>query len=76
MSLESSSSTVDILARQLLIFNRIIPVAEMVANIEKVTIADIKKVAREIFASKPTYTLLGDIDTYMEYDDLINKLKF
>lgn len=75
MSLESSSSTVEILARQMLLFNRIIPVDEMVELIEKVTLADIQDTAQKIFASKPTYTLLGSLDEYMSYDKLEKILK-
>lgn len=35
MSLESSSATAEVLARQMLIFDRIIPIDEMVERIEK-----------------------------------------
>lgn len=76
MSLESSSSTAEILARQMLIFNRIIPVEEMVERIEKVTLADIQGAAHKIFSSQPTYTLLGDVRGHLDYDSLVNKLKF
>lgn len=75
MSLESSSSTAEIAARQLLIFNRIIPVAEMVERIEKVTREDVLKVAREIFSSVPTYCLLGAIDGHASYDEVKALLK-
>lgn len=76
MSLESSSSTVEILARQLLLFDRLIPVEEMVERIEKVSLQDVQTVAKRIFSSTPTYTLLGAIgDNYMSYDELKNKIK-
>lgn len=61
MALESSSSTVEVLARQMLIFNRVVPVNEMVEKIEKITRDDIRNVANEIFASTPSYALMGDI---------------
>lgn len=70
MSLESSSSVAEVLARQHLIYNRIIPIAEMVERIEKVTLDDIQNVAQTVFNTTPTYTLLGDIDNYMAYDEL------
>lgn len=75
MSLESSSATVEILARQMLIFNRIIPVEEMVERIEKVTLDDIQNTAQKIFTSHPTYTLLGAIENRVEYDELQKLLK-
>lgn len=70
MSLESSSATAEILARQMLIFDRLIPVEEMVERIEKVTLDDIQKAAQTIFGTKPTYTLLGALKDYPEYDEL------
>lgn len=70
MALESSSSTAEVLARQMLIFNRIIPVEEMVERIEKITKEDIRTTANAIFSSKPTYTVVGDIDGYPDYDEI------
>ncbi len=70
MGLESSSSSAEVLARQMLLFNRVIPVEEMVARVEKVTLQDIQNIANRIFASKPTYTLLGSIDQYLDYEHL------
>lgn len=70
MGLESSSTTSEIYARQMLVFNRIIPTEEMVAKIEAVSKEDIKRIACRIFESKPTYTLVGDIAGYPSYEDL------
>lgn len=70
MGLESSSSTAEVLARQNLIYNRSLTVKEVIDKIEAVSLDDIRDVARDIFSSKPTYTLLGGIDKYMEYDEL------
>ena len=70
MVFENPSSTAEMLARQMLIYNRIIPVAEMVERIEKVTDSDIERLARQIFGSAPTYTLLGAIDKRTDYDEL------
>jgi len=49
MALESSSSTAEVLARQMLLFNRIIPIEEMVERIEKVSVDDVQNIARKIF---------------------------
>ncbi|MDD4557165.1 MAG: pitrilysin family protein [Alphaproteobacteria bacterium] len=69
MTLESSSSTSEVLARQMLLFNRIIPTAEIIENIEKVTLEDIQRVAKEIFSSNPTYCLVGDIEENYPYEE-------
>lgn len=70
MALESSSSSAEILARQNLIHGRDIPIDEIVAKIDAVTIDGIRDTAELVFSSKPTYTLLGAIDKYAEYDEL------
>lgn len=67
MALESSSSTAEILARQLLLFGKIIPIEEMIASIEKVTREDILSVAGEIFSSSPSLVLVGDVDENHPY---------
>lgn len=74
MGLESSSSSAEIMARQLLIFDRVIPVKEMVSRIENVTLEDIQNTARNIFASTPTYALVGDIKAHPTYDQICNML--
>lgn len=70
MALESSSSSAEVLARQLLIFNRVIPVEEMVERIEKVSLQDVQDIANQMFSTTPTYTLVGDITGYPEYDKI------
>ena len=70
MGLESSSSTAEVLARQLLMYGRTYTIAELVEKYEAVSREDIRKAAMEIFASVPTYTLLGNYDRYVEYDEL------
>ena len=75
MALESPSSTAEMLARQMLIYNRIIPVEEMVERIEKVSQDDIMRLARQIFSSNPTYTLLGAIDQKIEYEEVKHLLE-
>ncbi len=75
MSLESSSSSSEILARQMLIFDRIIPVAEMVERIESVSKQDILAIAERIFSSTPSYTLVGDIDGHPDYTQIQTALK-
>ncbi len=75
MGLESSSSTAEVLARQNLIYGRTLGIEEVMAKIDAVSKEDIRAMACQIFASSPTYTLLGSLDKYMEYDELQQKLK-
>ncbi len=75
MALESSSTTAEILARQMLLYNRIIPIEEMVERIEKVTLQDVRDMAQQIFASKPTYCLVGDIANHPDYEQIQHMIK-
>lgn len=70
MALESSSSTAEVIARHQLCHNRNIPIEEIVEKVEKVNKDDIINAARYIFASKPTYTLLGNLEKYPSYEDI------
>jgi len=70
MSLESSSSRCEQLARQLLVFNRTLTVEEVVRDIEAVDPAAIKRVARRIFATPLTMASLGPISKLAEFDQV------
>ncbi len=71
MSLESSSATAEIMARQMLLFKRVIPTEEIVAKIENVTKDDVLNLAQKIFTTTPTYTLLGcEGGVYPQYDEV------
>ena len=74
MGLESSSSTAEVLARQNLIYNRSLTIEEVIEKIDAVSKDDIRSVAQSIFSTNPTYTLLGDVDKYIEYDELKKSL--
>jgi predicted Zn-dependent peptidase len=62
MSLESTGSRCEQLARQLQVFGRVIPTAETVAKINAVTTADICRAAGRIFRAAPTLATLGPVD--------------
>ncbi len=62
MSLESTGSRCEQIARQLQVFGRIIPVAETVAKLEAVTVEDTMRAAKTIFRSAPTLASLGPAD--------------
>ncbi len=76
MSLESSSTTAEIMARQMLLFNKLKSADEIVADIEKITTDDLLTIAQKIFSTNPTYTLLGKLgDTYPTYEDVKQSLR-
>lgn len=51
MALEATTSRMEQLGRQMLVFDRIIPVTEMIANVDAVDPRDVADVASEILAS-------------------------
>jgi len=74
MSLESTSSRAEQMARQLMIFGRPIPTEESVAKIEAVDETAIQRVAQRIFASNPTLAALGPIDGVEDFDKVKSRL--
>ena len=74
MSLESTSSRAEQLARQLMIFGRPIPTAESVAKIEAVDEAAIQAVAKRIFTTAPTLAALGPIGGVENFDKVKARL--
>jgi predicted Zn-dependent peptidase len=74
MSLESTGSRCEQVARQWQIFGRIIPASETVAKIEAVTAADIRAVAAKIFRTRPTLATLGPISQVPKLANIIDRL--
>ena len=62
MSLESTGSRCEQLARQVQVFGRVIPTAETVAKVNAVTVADVQRAAARIFRGTPTLAALGPAD--------------
>lgn len=75
MGMESSSSTADVFARQMLIFGRTLSPKEVVEKIEAVSLDDIQNMAIRIYASKPSCALLGAIDGHPTYKNIQSWLK-
>ncbi|MGH7041645.1 MAG: M16 family metallopeptidase [Acetobacteraceae bacterium] len=59
MSLESTGSRCEQLARQLQVFGRVVPTAETVAKLNAVTVADVERAAAQHFRAAPTLAVLG-----------------
>ncbi|MEX2450746.1 MAG: pitrilysin family protein [Rhodospirillales bacterium] len=75
MSLESTSSRCEQLARQMMIFKRPLPLEEVVEKIEAVTIPDVENVARTLTGGTPTFAALGRIAKIDDFSDLTRQLQ-
>ncbi|MGE5506848.1 MAG: M16 family metallopeptidase [Actinomycetota bacterium] len=75
MSLESTSARCEQLARQILIYGRPIPVAELVAQIEAVSADDLVRVARRLLAGTPTLAAIGPLSKLEGFDAIAGRLK-
>jgi predicted Zn-dependent peptidase len=62
MSLESTGSRCEQLARQLQVFGRVVPTEETVSKINAVTIDDVQLAAARLFRAAPTLAALGPAD--------------
>ena len=74
MSLESTGSRCEQLARQMQVHGRIVPVAETVAKIEAVTLADIRRCATRIFRGRPTLAAMGPTDHVPHLVEIADRL--
>ncbi len=59
MSLESTGSRCEQLARQMQVFGRLIPTAETVARLTAVSVEDVSRAAARLFRAAPTLAALG-----------------
>jgi predicted Zn-dependent peptidase len=75
MSLESTSSRCEQLARQIIIYGRPVSPQEVVEHIEKVTEADVARVAARLFATTPTVAVLGPLGKVEGYEKMVERLK-
>lgn len=59
MSLESSSVRAEQLARQLLVHGRLISASELVAEVDRVTAEDVRRLAQRLATSPPSVAVVG-----------------
>jgi predicted Zn-dependent peptidase len=74
MSLESTGSRCEQLARQLQVFGRIVPVAETVARINAVGVADVQRAAARQFRGVPTLAALGPAERVPDLAAIADRL--
>jgi predicted Zn-dependent peptidase len=74
MSLESTGSRCEQLARQLQVFGRIVPTAETVAKLNAVTPDSVRRAAIRVFRAAPTLAAMGPADKVPHLPAIIDKL--
>ncbi|MSO55030.1 MAG: insulinase family protein [Rhodospirillales bacterium] len=76
MSMESTSSRAEQVARQIMVFGRPIPVAEIIAQVEAVDRTAVERAASRMLRSRPTLTALGAIKWIGTMDKIEARLGF
>jgi predicted Zn-dependent peptidase len=71
MSLESTSSRCEHLAQHLLVYNELLDVPDLVARIEAVDNEAVKRVARRVMATRPTFAALGQVGRIEHFDRIV-----
>jgi predicted Zn-dependent peptidase len=74
MSLESTGSRCEQLARQFQVFGRVIPTAETVQRINAVTIDQVQRAAATLFRGRPTLAALGPADRIPDLSHISERL--
>ena len=74
MSLESTGSRCEQLARQMQVFGRVVPIAETVAKLNAVDIAAVQRAAARIFRGKPTLAAMGPADNVPGLSAIVDRL--
>jgi predicted Zn-dependent peptidase len=70
MSLESTYSRAEQMARQLMIYGRLVPVQEVIDAVEAVDTAAVMRAATRLTSSKPTLAVLGPVKSVMALDQI------
>lgn len=76
MSLESSAARAEQIARQEMLFGRVIPIDEMVARVESVTAQDLRDVAAGMLAGADvTVSAVGPLRHLARYDEIAGRFR-
>ncbi|MFZ4531189.1 MAG: M16 family metallopeptidase [Alsobacter sp.] len=73
-SLESSARRAEQMARHVLAFGRVLPREEIVATIEAITLADVRRVAASMLETAPTITAIGPVRKLMDPGTIATRL--
>ncbi|MDP2622085.1 MAG: pitrilysin family protein [Hyphomicrobiales bacterium] len=76
MSLESSTARAEQIARQEILFGRVIPVDELLQLVEAVSVDDLKALAQEMFTGGPvTLSAVGPLRRLASYDEIAKRFR-
>jgi predicted Zn-dependent peptidase len=70
MGLESTSHRCERLAKQMHLFNRPIPMEEILEKINRVSVQSVQNSCQSLLSGRPTLTTLGLIDQVMSFEEL------
>ncbi len=73
-ALESPGARAEQIARQLLVFNRVLPRAEIIEKIDSITIDDVRRVGAATLRTAPTVAAIGPISKVMSPDRIAEHL--
>jgi predicted Zn-dependent peptidase len=74
MSLESTGSRCEQLARQLQVFDRVVPTEETVAKLNAVTTEDVRRAAARVFSGTPTLATMGPAERVLAIPEIMERL--
>jgi predicted Zn-dependent peptidase len=76
MSLESTAGRADQLARQYMAFGKVPEISQIIAKIEAVTLADMKRLAVKVFNNGHlSFAAVGSLAKLPSYDDVLGRFK-
>lgn len=75
MSLESTAARAEQIARQITVFDRVMPIEELIEKVEALSCADIERAISRLLSSDPTVAAIGPVSRLPSYDDIANRLK-
>ena len=76
MSLENTNSRASSNGLDLIKYNRIIDEKEIIENIDKTTIEDVKNILKNIVSTQPSIALYGDCKNVYSYNEIKNKFSY
>jgi predicted Zn-dependent peptidase len=75
MSLESTAARAEQIARQITVFDRVMPIEELIEKVEALSCADIERAISRLLSSDPTVAAIGPVSRLPSYDDIASRLK-
>lgn len=76
MSLESSAARAEQISRQMLVFDRIIPIEELIAKIDSIDTNAVSELAKRLCVNtKPTFSGVGPLEGLASFDEIAAHFK-